>query len=252
MTENDQPMNACYEVGWLRDSIGVQALSTAGADALAATDLKTSVLGLRSADSLSDAELLECLLSIAAPKDVARTLSERLLSQFDSLGRLLIADPLMLKTTGADDKWTIALLGLARTLAARLAREELHGRPLIDCPEALIKYLRISMAYSRVEQFRVLFLDAALELIADEVQHRGTIDHTPVYPREVARRALALDAAAIIIAHNHPSNNPAPSDGDVEMTLHLLGTLQRLDIQLLDHIIVCRRGYSSLKSLGYL
>lgn len=146
----------------------------------------------------------------------------------------------------------IDFLKVVRAAGTRLAREEISNRPIIDAWDKLIKYLRTTMAHQPIEQFRLMFLDRRNVLIADEVQHRGTIDHTPVYPREVAKRALELDASAIVMVHNHPSNHPAPSKPDIEMTKVIRDTLDRLGIVLHDHIIISRRGHTSFRAMGLL
>ncbi|MFD0936563.1 RadC family protein, partial [Methylobacterium trifolii] len=131
----------------------------------------------------------------------------------------------------------------------RLARGAIAGRPLLSSWAAVLEYCRATMAFSPREEFRILFLDKRNHLIADEVQGRGTVDHTPVYPREVARRALELSATAIILAHNHPSGDPAPSAADVSMTRGIIGVLAPLNVVVHDHVILGREGHASLKGL---
>jgi len=203
-------------------------------------------------ENSSDQDLLQLLLSSVLPADQADSLSGDLLAEFGSLPSILHADSTRLGDCGNIDRETLALLKSLRVVAGRLARAEISNRPVLDNHEALVNYLRVTMAHQRVEQFRVLFLDPGGELITDEVQHRGTIDHTPMYPREVAKRALELDASSIIIAHNHPSNNPAPSAADITMTNQLKQTLKMLGITLSDHVVICRRGHSSFRNLGLL
>ncbi len=203
-------------------------------------------------ENSSDQDLLQLLLSSVLPADQADTLSGDLLAEFGNLPSILHADAARLGDCGNIDRETLALLKSLRVVAGRLARAEISNRPVLDNHEAMVKYLRVTMAHQRVEQFRVLFLDAGGELITDEVQHRGTIDHTPMYPREVAKRALELDASSIIIAHNHPSNHPAPSKADITMTNQLNQTLKMLGITLSDHVVICRRGHSSFRDLGLL
>ena len=139
---------------------------------------------------------------------------------------------------------------MPRVLAWR--GEEISARPIVDSWDKLIAYLRTAMAHETVEQFRILFLDRCNVVIADEVQHRGTIDHTPAYPREVVKRALALDASAIIMVHNHPSNHPVPSKADIEMTRTVRQIVDSLGIVLHDHIVISRRGHTSFRQMGLL
>jgi len=200
----------------------------------------------------SDQDLLHLLLSTLLPEDQADTLSGALLTEFGTLPHILHADATRLGGCDGVDRGTLALLKSLRVVAGRLAREEISTRPVLENRAALVGYLRVTMAHQRVEQFRVLFLDAGNELIADEVQHRGTIDHTPMYPREVVKRALELDAISIIISHNHPSNDPSPSKADIAMTTQLKQTLEMVGITLSDHVIICRGGHSSFRDLGLL
>jgi DNA repair protein RadC len=134
----------------------------------------------------------------------------------------------------------------------RLAREEVSERPALDNWDKLVDYLRTTMAHRMVEQFRLLFLDRRNVLIADEVQSQGTIDHTPLYPREVVKRALALDCSALVMVHNHPSNHPAPSKPDIEMTKKVRDALDRVGIVLHDHLIISKRGHTSFRQMGLL
>jgi DNA repair protein RadC len=199
-----------------------------------------------SEERVSDEDLLALLLSYSVSRIDSRKLATQLIKRFETFGKAVNA-------RAADIQPEI--FGFLRVVSAagtRLAREEISHRPILDAWDKLIKYLRTTMAHQMVEQFRVLFLDRRNVLIADEVQHRGTIDHTPVYPREVAKRALELDASAIVMVHNHPSNHPSPSKPDIEMTKTIRDTLERLGIVLHDHIIVSRSGHSSFRAMGML
>ena len=140
-------------------------------------------------------------------------------------------------------------LKLVQAAAQRFARDPVRERPLLASWSAVIDYCKAAMAYETVEQFRVLFLDKKNMLIADEVQQTGTIDHTPVYPREVVKRALELSAAAIILVHNHPSGDPTPSTADIQMTKQVVDIAKPLGIAVHDHIIIGKRGHASLKGL---
>ncbi|MBK8906737.1 MAG: DNA repair protein RadC [Rhodospirillales bacterium] len=205
-----------------------------------------------SEDSISDIDLLTLMLSYHETEKNARKMAAQLIRRFETFGNVVSARCTQITGAAEVRPELIDFFRLVRAAGTRLAREEISDRPVIDAWDKLLKYLRSSMAHQTEEQFRVLFLDRRNVLIADEVQHRGTIDHTPVYPREVAKRALELDASAIIMAHNHPSNHPAPSRGDIEMTRVVSDALERLGIVLHDHVIVSRRGHSSFRSMGLL
>ena len=138
---------------------------------------------------------------------------------------------------------------MIRAAAARFARDPILDRPLLDSWSSVIDYCRAAMAYEQVEQFRILFLDKKNMLIADEVQQSGTVDHTPVYPREVVKRALELSATALILVHNHPSGDPTPSRADIQMTKAVVDIAKPLGITVHDHIIVGKSGHASLKGL---
>ena len=146
---------------------------------------------------------------------------------------------------------TVALHLKAIHAAARLfAREPIRERALLDSWAAVIDYCRAAMAYEQIEQFRILFLDKKNALIADEVQQTGTVDHTPVYPREVVKRALDLSATAIVLVHNHPSGDPTPSRADIEMTREIVEAGKRLGLTVHDHIIIGKKGHVSMKGLA--
>ena len=147
---------------------------------------------------------------------------------------------------------SIAALKLVPEAARRLALEEASERPVIASWDKLIAYCRIAMGHERVEQFRLLFLDKKNRLIADELQQRGTVDHTPVYPREVVKRALELGASALILVHNHPSGDPTPSKADIQMTREVQDAAEKLGIAVHDHVVIGRGGHNSFKSLGLL
>lgn len=205
-----------------------------------------------SEESLPDYELLELLLFFSIERIDTKPLAKTLLDRFGSLAGVLHATPEQLAEFERINHHTITLFKAARTLAGRMAREEVTDRPLLDQWDKLVAYLMTTMAHRKVEQFRIIFLDRRNVLIADEVQHQGTIDHTPVYPREVMKRALMLDASAIVMVHNHPSNHPAPSKPDIEMTRQVGDALQKVGIVLHDHIIVSKRGHTSFRQMGLL
>lgn len=200
--------------------------------------------------TLPDYELLEMLLFFSIRRIDTKPLAKALLARFGSLAGAVNASVDQLKEFEGVDHFTITLFKAVRVLAARLVREDLTERPLLDNWDALVAYLRATMAHRMVEQFRLLFLDRRNVLIADEVQQQGTIDHTPVYTREVVKRALALDASALVMVHNHPSNHPAPSKPDIEMTKQVREALDRVGIVLHDHLIISRRGHTSFRQMG--
>jgi DNA repair protein RadC len=205
-----------------------------------------------SEEAVSDEDLLALLLSYLRSVANSRQVAMQLITRFETFGSVVSARSEQINGAAEVEPDIINFLKVVRAAGTRLAREEISGRPVLDDWDKLVNYLRTAMAHQMVEQFRVLFLDRRNVLIADEVQHRGSIDHTPVYPREVARRALDLDASAIIMVHNHPSNHPAPSKADIEMTRVIRETLEKLGIVLHDHIIVSRRGHTSFRAMGLL
>jgi len=204
------------------------------------------------ADALPDYEMLELILFLALPRQDVKPLAKRLMHRFGSFAEVVSASPDSLKeVTGIGDSAVIALKTI-QSGARRLARGEVLNRPVLSNWQALLDYSRSTMAFEKTEQFRILFLNNKNVLIADEVQQQGTVDHTPVYPREVVKRALELGATAIIIAHNHPSGDPTPSEGDIAMTHEIREVGEKLGITLHDHLIVAKSGVSSFRTLGLL
>lgn len=201
------------------------------------------------ADALPDYELLELALFRAIPRRDVKPLAKALIRRFGSFAEVLSAEPARLAEIDGVSAGVVADLKLIEAAGHRLAKGAIAARPLLSSWAALIEYCRATMAFSPREQFRVLFLDKRNHLIADEVQGRGTVDHTPVYPREVTRRALELSATAIILAHNHPSGDPTPSAADIRMTREIVSVLDPLGIIVHDHVILGREGHASLKGL---
>lgn len=200
--------------------------------------------------ALPDYELLELLLFRAIPRGDVKPLAKSLIARFGSFGAVLAAGPEALKTVPGVGEATARDLGLMQEAALRVAREDVRRRPVISSWSALIAYVKVALAHEPREQFRLLFLDKKNQLIADEVMNRGTVDHAPVYPREVARRALELSASALILVHNHPSGDPTPSSADIDMTQQVKSACDVLRIAVHDHLVVGRDGVASFKALG--
>ena len=201
---------------------------------------------------LHDYELLEMVLFAAMPRGDAKPLAKRLIERFGDFAGSIAADQQSLRTVEGMGDASIAALKVVEVAAQRLGCESVIDKPVLSNWDRLIDYCRMQIGRSGREHFRVLFLNRRNVLIADEEQQRGTVDHTPVYPREVVKRALELGASAIIMVHNHPSGDPEPSRGDIDMTHEVRDTAGRLDITLHDHIIVSASGHRSFKSMGLL
>lgn len=213
--------------------------------------LRERLLG-KGGDSLADYEVVEFLLFGARPRGDVKPLAKDLMRRFGSFARVMAADPQKLAQVPGMGATSIAAIKVAQEAATRMAREQAMEHTIISSWEKVLAYCRIAMAELPVEQFRILFLDRKNRLIADEAQARGTVDHTPVYTREVVHRALELGATAIILVHNHPSGDPAPSKSDVQMTREIAEAAKRLNIQIHDHVIITRSGHASFKTLGLL
>jgi len=203
-------------------------------------------------NDLADYELIELLLFAAMPRRDVKPIAKALLKRFGSFAGVLNADSAELqKTDGIGEVAAVSLLAV-RQAAVRLLQDDVMNQPVLGSWQSLMDYCRVSMGHNKTEQFRVLFLNRKNVLIADELQQEGTIDHTPVYPREVIKRALELSASALILVHNHPSGDPTPSPADIEMTRELQGAGEKLGISLHDHVVVSKSGNSSFKTLGLL
>ncbi len=205
-----------------------------------------------SAKSLPDYELLELLLFQCVERIDVKPLSKDLLADFGSLGAVFAAAP---ERLAEHEKLTYAgvvhLKALGET-QTRVAAEEISKGPILSSWENLIRYLKTALVHAKNERFQILFLNAKNELIADEIQQQGTVNHTPVYPREVIKRALELGATAIIMVYNHPSGDPTPSPADITMTKNLSEAASRLEITVHDHIIMSKHGHTSFRDLGLL
>ncbi len=202
--------------------------------------------------SLHDYEMLELVLFLAKPRAEVKPLAKALITRFGSFADVISADAKELVAVKGVGENTAVALKTIRAAAIRLAREQVMNQPVISSWQKLLDYCRASLAFAKTEEFRVLFLDRKNVLIADEMQQTGTVDHTPVYPREVVKRALDLGASAIIMVHNHPSGDPTPSKGDIEMTKEVREACEKLGISLHDHLIIGKSGHASFKSLGLL
>jgi DNA repair protein RadC len=200
--------------------------------------------------ALPDYELLELVLARAVARGDVKPLAKALLTRFGGLAAVFGASPeelRVVKGVGA----AIALdLKLIHEAIVRIGKAEVKKRPVISSWSALLAYVRTSLAHEAREQFKVLFLDKKNQLIADEMMGSGTVDHAPVYPREVVRRALELSASAVILVHNHPSGDPTPSSADVDMTRQVVEAARPLRIAVHDHLVVGRDGVASFKALG--
>lgn len=199
--------------------------------------------------AFEDYELLELLLFSALPRQDTKPIAKALIHRFGSFAGVLAAPkPLLKEVTGVGDK-VADTLKVVQASAIRYAKGQVNERQLLSSWSQVVNYLKTAMAHSDIEEFRILFLDKKNGLIADEVQQTGTVDHTPVYPREVIRRALELSATALILVHNHPSGDPTPSRADIQMTRQIIDIAKPLGVEIHDHIIVGRFGEISFRGL---
>src|SRR5471032_1778321 len=201
------------------------------------------------ADAVTDYEMLELLLFRALPRRDVKPLAKSLIAKFGSFAEVVSAPTARLAEVKGLGDAAITELKIVQAAASRLARGQVKGRPVLTSWSAVLDYCRTAMAFAEKEQFRVLFLDKRNQLTADELQQVGTVDHTPVYPREVVKRALELSATALILVHNHPSGDPTPSRADIQMTQAIVEIAKPLGISVHDHIIVGKEGHTSLKGL---
>jgi DNA repair protein RadC len=203
-------------------------------------------------EGVADYELLELLLFAAIPRRDVKPLAKHLITTFGGLAGVMgagIAELQKIKGLGEN---AAALVKVTHALTQKMLRGELEKKPLLGSWQKLIDYCTVAMAHEKREHFRILFLNRKNELIADEVQQTGTVDHAPVYPREIVKRALELGATALILVHNHPSGDPMPSDSDILMTEEIIRAAAVLDVLVHDHIVISRNGHASLKSMGLL
>jgi DNA repair protein RadC len=201
------------------------------------------------ADAMPDYELLELVLFRAIPRRDTKDLAKKLIARFGSFAEVVNApDPLLREVPGVGDR-VIGELRLVGAAALRLMRGTIVAKPALTSWSQVVDYCRAAMAYQPREQFRVLFLDKKNRLIADELQQEGTVDHTPVYVREVVKRALELSATAVVLVHNHPSGDPTPSRADIDMTKLIVEAARPLGVVVHDHIIIGREGHLSFKGM---
>jgi DNA repair protein RadC len=202
------------------------------------------------ADAMPDYELLEMVLFRAVLRADTKPMAKSLLHRFGSFAEVISAPrERLLEVDGVGDA-IVTELKIVQAAALRLAKGQVRKIPVLSSWNAILDYVRAAMAFEEREQFRLLFLDKKNQLIADEVQQEGTVDHTPVYVREVIKRALELSATAIILVHNHPSGDPTPSMADVDMTKKIIAAADKMGIVVHDHIIIGRNGHTSLRGQG--
>jgi DNA repair protein RadC len=201
------------------------------------------------AEAVPDYELLEMILYRVFPRGDTKPIAKKLMAKFGSFAEAVSAPRERLMEVDGIGERAVDELKLIKAAAERLMRGEISAKPALESWSSVLDYLRLVQGFDEREQFRILFLDKKNNLIADEVQGRGTVDHTPVYVREVIKRALELSSTAVILVHNHPSGDPTPSRADIDMTKQIMDAARPLGISVHDHIIVGRNGHASLKAL---
>jgi len=204
------------------------------------------------ADSLADHEVLEMTLFLALPRRDTKSIARALLARFRSFAGCISATPHELREIEGLGDAGVAALKTVQAAALRLMRAELIDQPVLNSWQRLMDYLTAVLAREKIEHFRVLYLDTRNRLIADEGQGRGTVNMTPVYPREIVRRALELNATALILVHNHPSGDPTPSAQDITMTRAIRSAAEPLAVMLHDHVIIGNGRWVSLRKEGLL
>lgn len=204
------------------------------------------------ADALADYELLELLLCLAIPQRDVKPLAKDLIQRFDSFAGVMAADPAQLMEVPGIKENSAVAIKTVQAAALLMQRQQVLDKPVLSSWKAVLNYCHSTMAHQQNEQFRLLFLDGKNALIADEVQSHGTVNHAPVYVREVVKRTLTLGATSIIMAHNHPTGDPTPSRDDIDMTHAIQQALEPVGVKVHDHIIIGRKGHASLRSMGYM
>jgi DNA repair protein RadC len=203
-------------------------------------------------DQIPDYEMLELLLFRSIPRADVKALAKAMIARFGSLPEVLSAAPEHLAEIPGVGPAIVHDLKLIEAAARRLSFGAIRGRQVLSSWNSVLEYCRTAMGFAEIEELRLLFLDKKNGLIRDEVMQRGTVDHTPVYPREIMRRALQLNATAIILVHNHPSGDPTPSRADIEMTREIVEHAEALGLTIHDHLIIGRKGHASFRALGLL
>jgi DNA repair protein RadC len=201
-------------------------------------------------NAMPDYELLEMVLFRAIRRGDTKPIAKALLARFGTFAEVLSAEPERLMEVKGVGESVATEIKIVHAAAMRLMKGQVINRPLLSTWSAILDYVRAAMAFNDIESFRILFLDKKNQLIADEVQQQGTVDHTPAYPREVVKRALELGASAVVLVHNHPSGDPTPSMADIDMTKKILDAGAKLGVAVHDHVIVARKGHVSLRQTG--
>lgn len=201
-------------------------------------------------EAMQDYELLEILLFTAIPRKDVKPLAKELITKFGNIAGVINASVEDLTKIKGISENTAITIKLVQASAHRLMKQEIMQRPILNSWQRLLDYCAATMAHEQNESFRVLFLNKKNELIADEIQQKGTVDHTPAYPREIMKRALELGSTALILCHNHPSGDPSPSQADIDMTRQIKAAGAPFSIVIHDHVIVARNGTSSMKTMG--
>ena len=204
------------------------------------------------ASALQDYELLELILFTIIPRRDTKPIAKEMMRRFGSFSEAIGAPPHLLREIDGLGPTAITSLKAVLAVAQRIGKDAIHNKPILGSWTQVIDYCKSAMSYETVEQFRILFLDKKNKLIADEVQQIGTVDHTPVYPREVIKRSLELSATALVLVHNHPSGDPAPSSADVQMTRQIVEIARPLGITVHDHIIIGKSTHASLRGMKLL
>ena len=202
------------------------------------------------ADALQDYELLELLLFMAIPRRDVKELAKTLLASFGSLPELMSASHNDLTRIDGISENTATAIKTVTAISERMIKQEIMQKPILNNWTRLMDYCRMSMMHEKKEHFRILFMNKKNELIADEIQGSGTVDHTPAYPREIMKRSLELGATAMILMHNHPSGDSTPSAADIALTNTIIAAAQPFEITIHDHIIIARDGYTSFRDKG--
>jgi DNA repair protein RadC len=203
-------------------------------------------------EGLLDHELLEYLLTLAIPRIDTKPIAKQLIAHYGNLSSVFSADAYSLQHQNGVGEKAAAAIKTVRALALRMASEPVREQPILSSWQALLDYLRLDMAHLTIERVRVLYLNAKNMLIRDEIASEGSIDQAPIYTREIIRRSIDLGAAAIILVHNHPSGDSAPSRQDISMTREIMDAGKRLGIAVHDHVIIGKDGFSSMRSAGLL